>query len=397
VPSSIDTISAARIRQDAERATGLADYGDFDVLGPLGLLCASLNEEAGLNAFGRDFAHDRLVIALGSRLRVVEDRKRYPEIAEQKIERPIVMTGLPRSGTTMLFNLLAQDPDNRAPMAWEVMLPSPPPERASFATDPRIAVVQARLDAWGLTSPEIFAIHPFGADLAEECPFICEQVLVNTPYAAFWNVPGYVAAVAEVGREGVLAEHRKVLQHLQARNAGKRWILKSPGHLAHLDALTAVYPDAVLVQTHRDMRKVLPSYASLFSAERRLYSDDPRNSDAGKMLRERIPYLAGRLAAAADFREHARQTVVDLLYTELAADPMGAVRELYRTLDIELTPATDARMQAWLADNRKGKHGATDYSQAAAGVSEAEIDAAFGDYMARHGVVREDGGRFTFA
>lgn len=384
-----ESISPDRLLDDARRATGLQDFGDFDLAGPLALLCESLNSEARLNGLGERFARERLTTALSTRLKVVEDRKRIPEIAEQKIERPIVIPSLPRTGTTMLFNLLAQDPDNRVPMGWEVLLSSPPPQKATYDTDPRIAEAQAKLDSWGLTRAQTYAIHPLGALLADECPFICEQWMVNTPYGAFFNVPGYVAGTAGISRVAVFQEHRKVLQHLQARNPGKRWLLKAPGHLSVLDEFTQVYPDAAFVQTHRDLRKILPSYASLFNALRSTFSDDPANFDVKVMLANNIPALRDRLQKAAAFRAEADQTFVDVLYADLARDPMGAVRRIYQDLDLELTPGTAARMEAWLADNRKGKHGAPDYSLAAAGVSDAQIEAEFGDYMAQYGIPRE--------
>ncbi|MBV9996721.1 MAG: sulfotransferase [Caulobacteraceae bacterium] len=381
--------SAGALLDGARAATGLEDFGGFDLVGPLRLLCDALNEEAGLNAQGELFARERLATVLATRLKVVEDRKRVPEVAEQQIVRPIVIPSLPRTGTTMLFNLLAQDPDNRVPLGWETLLSSPPPRTASYATDERIAEAQALLERWGLRRPEIFAIHPLGADLAEECPFLCEQWMVYTPYNAFWNVPSYVAGTAAVSRVAVFREHRKLLQHLQVRKPGKRWLLKAPAHLAHLQELTTVYPDAVFVQTHRDLRKILPSYASLFNALRSTFSDDPRNFDVQAMLAMNIPALAHRLERAAEFRKDAPQTFVDVLYADLAASPLEVVRAIYGRLDLELTSATERRMAAWLAENRKGSHGAPDYSLAAAGISDDAVEAAFGAYMDRFAIPRE--------
>lgn len=385
----IAPIRADMLLEEAVAATGLDDFGDFDVATPLAALCDSLNGEARLNAQGELFARERLATVLATRLRVVEDRKRIREIAAQPVERPIIIPSLPRTGTTMLFNLLAQDPDNRVPLCWETLLSSPPPEAATYASDPRIAQAGAMLDRWRLNRPEIYVIHPLDAQMADECVFLCEQWMVNTPYSAFWNVPSYVQATASIDRVAVFAEHRKLLQQLQVRNPGKRWLLKAPSHLAQLDALTTVYPDAAFVQTHRDPRRILPSYASLFSALRRTFSDDPANWNADAMLRETIPALQHRLARAAEFRATAPQIFVDILYADLVADPLGVVRGVYRQLGLDLDPAVEARMAAWLDDNRKGKHGTPDYSLAAAGVTDADVDAAFGDYRARYGVPRE--------
>ncbi|MBV9841531.1 MAG: sulfotransferase [Sphingomonadaceae bacterium] len=374
---------------NATRETGLDDFGDFDISGPLAALCDALDREARLNARGEMFARERLATVLATRLRVVEDRKRIPAIADQSIERPIIIPSMPRTGTTLLFNLLAQDPDNRVPLCWETLFSSPPPEAARYDDDPRIDHAEAMLDRWGLSRPDVYAIHPLGARLADECVFLCEQWLVNTPYGAFWNVPSYVQATAGIDRIAVFGEHRKLLQHLQVRKPGKRWLLKAPSHLSQLDALTAVYPDAVFVQTHRDLRRVLPSYASLFSALRRTFSDDPANWNADAMLRETIPALRHRLARAAAFRATAPQTFIDILYVEMASDPLAAVRGIYRQLDLEFAPAVEARMVAWLAENRKGKHGTPDYSLAAAGITDADVEAAFGDYMTGYGIPRE--------
>ena len=157
---------------EAERATGLADWGGDDFREPLRILTTALNDEAELHAEGERIASRHLHDVLCGRLRMAEDRKRFPGIANEKIVAPVFVIGLPRAGTTFLHNLLTQDPNSRAPATWEIMYPSPPPERATWRDDARIAQCQAKLQDIGFLDEGLKAIHPFGAKRPEECNFI---------------------------------------------------------------------------------------------------------------------------------------------------------------------------------------------------------------------------------
>ena len=383
---------ATALMRDAERAAGLDDWGGVNVFAPLESLCRALNGEAELTPLGRRFATSRIPLMLRNRLQLVNCRKHNPAIAEQKILKPIIVLGLPRTGTTLLFNLLAQDRGNRSPRCWEVMMPVPCPERDTYDTDVRISETQVLLEEWGLRNPALMAIHPFDARFAEECPSLCEQVMVGTPYAAFWNVPTYQRETAGIDREGIFREHRHLLQHLQWRCAGERWLLKSPSHLADLPSVSRIYPDAVYVQTHRDITRVLPSYASFYRAFRMLFCLDPTKADPNRVGEQISRRLAARLAAGAAHRktkEGERLNFIDVLYADLIADPTSVVRSIYRRAGLTLSPETQTAMVRWLAQNQQGRHGRHGYSLAEIGINEDEVRHTFGGYMSEYSIPPE--------
>jgi hypothetical protein len=368
-------IDASALLRVAETRAGLTDWGWFDLETPLGVLVRALNEEAALTPAGQRAAAERLALVLEGRLRMIEDRKRRPEIAREVIRRPIFIPGLPRSGTTTLLQLLAQDPANRSPLTWEALSPSPPPQRATFSADPRIGRIQAMLEAHGFTRPEVMAMHPFGAEVAEECIFLCEHTMTYTPYGAFWHVPSYGAFIAGADHRAVFQVHREVLQHLQSANPAERWVLKAP----------------TLIQTHRDLGRIIPSLAKLFGALRSLFTDDPAKADVAEAARSQLGAWRAGLDAVTAFRERPGMDArfVDVDYKGLLADPIGTARAIYARLDLPLPADAAGRMQDWLDANPQGKHGAHTYALAGCGLTEADIDGAFGDYMERYRVTRE--------
>jgi hypothetical protein len=383
--------SADALMREAERRTGLSDWGWFDIRTPLDVLVRSVSAEANLNAFGERACARRLGFVLASRLRMVEDRKVMPAIASEQIRRPVVIPGLPRSGTTTLLQLLAQDPANRSALTWEIHAPSPPPEPATYHTDPRIGQVQALYDDSGLTRPQIMAVHPFGAGIAEECIFICEHAMTYTPYGAMWHAPTYGAYGAAADHAAVFQVHKEVLQHLQHRFPAERWVLKAPSHMFHLQEIADAYPDAVFIQTHRDLGRIIPSLARLFGALRSLYSDDPAKADVAAAARGQLASWEAGLRAMAEFRQKPGMEArfVDVHYQALLDAPIRAIETVYERFGLRLSGAAADRMRAWLAGNAQGRHGAHAYALADCDLTEADIERHFGAYMDRFGVARE--------
>ncbi|MBV9995051.1 MAG: sulfotransferase [Caulobacteraceae bacterium] len=383
---------ADALMADAEARTGLRDWGWFDIKSPLEALTGSLNAEARLTERGERACHERLSFVLANRLRMIEDRRRWPQIAAEEVRRPVIIPGLPRSGTTMLLQILAQDPANRSPLTWEILAPSPPPQSATFATDPRIAEVQSMLDRHGFTRPELMAMHAFDAELADECIFILEHAMTFTPYGAFWDTPSYGAWCARADDRGPYKVHKEVLQQLQFRAPAERWVLKAPNHMQHLPALVETYPDAVFIQTHRDLGRIIPSLAKLFGALRRTFTDDPAKADIVQAARGQLSAWTEGLNDMTQFRKDPAMDArfVDLNYKTTLADPIGAVEKVYSKFDLPLSAEAKSRMERWLAENRQGRHGAHEYSLAECGLTERDIDEHFGEYMERYGVTREE-------
>lgn len=380
--------SAAAMMRAAEEAVGLTDWGRDIFRRPFEVLIEDLNTTARLTPLGAERAYRRLFETLCARLGVIAERKRRPEIAAEQITRPIFVTGLPRAGTTFFHNLLSADPANRSPLTWEIMYPSPAPEEETYESDPRIAKAAEAMAFEGFMADDLLAVHPFDARRPEECNFIWELSFLSVNYAAWWNVPDYAALLYNVDFTDVYEEEREVLQLLQSRRRRDRWVLKTPAHIAWMDALLAVFPDALFVQCHRDPAKIIPSLSNNLTIWRRTFSDDVAPSDFG-MMEHQAEGL--RKLSALRARPGMADRFFDAHYLDVQADPIGALSACYRQFDVDLTPEREAQVRRWMEDDRaahaKGpKHA---YALQDFGLDLAKIDRIYADYFADFGVAKE--------
>jgi Sulfotransferase family len=355
-------LDADRMLSVASRRTRLYDFGDPVFRKPLERLVRSLECEARLNLVGRFAAREYLTGMLMNRLMLERDRARHPGIAHEQIRRPLVITGLPRSGSTFLHGLLAQDPASRVPLHWELRFPSPPPELSTRDTDPRIARA-ARHIRWFLRlAPEFRKIHPVGSRLPEECVVILSHAFLSFEFSSNWFVPSYQSWLEQQDLEPAYRYHRRFLEHLQWAYAGERWLLKAPPHLPGLRALCAVYPDANVIVTHRDPLEVVASVASLHVVLRRTFSGAVDPLAVGPEVSRMLAGDIRRGFAARDDGCGPPEQFLDVWYSQLIDDPLAVVRRIYRHFDLPLSMAVEARMHAYLAKNRKDRNGPHVYS-----------------------------------
>ena len=372
---------------EARKRTGLSDFGTDDFREPLEVLLRSYDEEAALTFVGRTAARMNTLRLLEQRLWFEEYRRRHPEIAAQEIRRPLVIVSLARAGTTLLHRLLARDPANRTPLSWELMFPVPPPERATYEHDPRIARAERELrlfERW--LAPGLPAVHEVGARLPEECLMIMAYSFRSFQFPSMNWVPSYQRWMEANDILPGYAYHRRVLQHLQWRCPGARWVLKAPAHIFGIDEIFATYPDAGIVHMHRDPLEVAASLTSLTTAIYAAFSERIDSHAVGRDLVETLHTGLARYFAARD-RDPARaERFLDIDYRELAADPMGTVRRIYARFDMELSDEADRRMRDFLAANPKGKHGEHRYSLAQFGIDRDVEARRFQTYRDRFGV-----------
>jgi len=364
----------------ASRETGLEDFGGDEFREPLRQILRGLETEAHLTPLGRVVARRDLLGLLTNRLRLTEDRKRHPAIAGERIARPFFIIGLPRTGSTLLHHLIGQDPASRAPQAWEVMAPSPPPEQARYEIDPRIADAERKLQWLDWLAPDFKAIHPLGARLAIECIAILSHSFLSSRFHTTYRVPSYQAWLKEQDLRPAYAYHRRFLEHLQWRTPAERWVLKAPAHCYALDALFAVYPDALVVQTHRDPRAVLGSVASLTLSIQSAFADP---LDLREIGREVMQSWTDGLARAMRMRHAgaiAAERFFDVRYQELLRDPIGTVRRIYTHFGLLLSAEGERRMRSYLASNPQHKHGRHDYALEAFGLDGTVLDKQFRRY-----------------
>jgi Sulfotransferase family len=382
-------LDAEGLAARATRTTGLEDFGDDGFRAPFEVLLDGLEREAALTLLGRIIARTDLTRLLENRLSMAAARKRHPEIHDGKIERPLVIVGLPRTGTTILHQLLAQDPANRVPMTWEVMYVHPAPERATYDTDPRIAQVEKQLADVDRLIPNFKAMHPMGAQLPQECVALTAHDFASMLFTTTHTLPSYQAWLDRSDLRWVYASHRRQLQYLQWRCPAERWVLKSPGHLWALDALLTEYPDARIIQTHRDPLRVVASLANLVAHLRSMASDTIDRHAIGREWSERLAAGLAHATAVRARRPPAASPVFDMHFRDFIRDEIGMVRQIYAHFDIELSAEAEARMRRFLAANPKDKHGAHHYSLADAGLDVATERARYCPYQERYRIASE--------
>jgi hypothetical protein len=346
----------------AREGTGLEDFGDGSFREAFRILLRAYETEAEFNFIGRICVHGDTVRLLSNRLRLMADRRHHPAIADEVIRRPLFITGLPRSGTTFLHALLAQDPAHRAPQVWEVMYPSPPPERASYATDPRITTTARQLKWLDILMPEFKTVHLIGARLPQECIAITSHDFRSYTFESMYAVPSYRAWHDRQDKRVAYEFHRQFLQHLQWRCPGQRWVLKAPSHLLALEALLQVYPDAGIILTHRDPLKVLASCTSFTEVLRGMFSDRVDKVSLAREVRQRWVEGAGLAVQYRQGTGDLQKQLFDVRYAELVRDPMSMVRQIYDYFDLEMTAAAEVAMERFLRANPKDKGGVHRYS-----------------------------------
>src|ERR1700760_1500817 len=329
--------------------TGLDDFGDDGWQPGLQVLVDGLVNGARLSVMGFKVAYADLIRALVNRLGVIDWRKKNPDVAAEQITRPIVIVGQPRTGTTILYDLLTQDPELRAPLTWEVDEPCPVPQPETYHNDPRIAQTQASIELSEQIIPGFLAYHPMGALVGQECVRITASEFTSMIFSVQYRLPSYYRwLLYEADHAAAYRFHRIFLQHLQSGVPGQ-WLLKSPAHLWHLDALLNEYPDAVIVQMHRDPLNVISSIAALTHHLRRMSSDESSIADCAAQSVEEITI---GLAREMDLRDRGvipPDRIVDVRFSDFMGDPWSTIKGIYRKLGRELSPAGENSMRAFLA------------------------------------------------
>jgi hypothetical protein len=384
----VPTLEVDALLAAARRRARLTDFGEWPIAEPLDRLMQSYRSEARLTTLGRVTVRELIVSLLDNLLRLEAERARFPQIAERRIEAPVFIIGLPRTGTTLLHGLMSEDPANRVPLTWEVMYP------ATFANTAE-GIEQARKRtasrlAWASRlAPQFVQIHPLAPDLPQECIAITAQVFLSIQFHTTHDVPAYETWLEHNSQRLAYEFHYRLLQHLEARGPGRRWVLKAPGHLFALEDLLARYPDARIIQTHRDPLRVLASMASHATVLRRAFSDSAEPKQIAADWTDRWARALQRFLAVRD-RSSPRQ-FLDLDYDDIENLPLETMGRVYDFLGWPLTDSARAAMTRFLDANPKNKHGAHRYSLAQYGLDREAEMRRFAAYCARfHIAVRAE-------
>jgi Sulfotransferase family len=365
--------TAEDLHASATKITGLSDFGADDYSDGLAVLLDSYAREADLTPLGRKVQRSFLRGSLIARLLSEASWQAYPDYASVPIERPIFVTGLPRTGTTALHRLLTADPGHQGLEMWLTQAPCPRPPRETWADNPVFQRMQAGFERHHVTHPEFMGVHYMAADQVEECWQLLQQSMRSISYECLAHLPTYSAWLRDQEWTGAYRRHRRNLQLIGLPDAGQRWVLKNPSHLFALDALLAVYPDALVVQTHRAARTAIASVCSLAAHASAGWS----GTFAGEVIgRDQLELWARGLewfTVARARYDPARFYDVD--YEGFVADPVRTVESIYAHFGLTLSGAAADAMRAL----RAGSVGAPAHHYALAdfGLTGEQVDERF--------------------
>jgi hypothetical protein len=363
----------------AMEATGLNDFGELPVHPGLEALCATYEANV-LDPAGRQRCYDRLVNLLSVRLRCERAFRNIPVVAEQTITAPVFVTGLPRSGTSALINLLNQAPENRGLLQWEVQFPDPWPDTGPGQADPRYGYLVKALEDG--QDPEFRKIHYVDADTPEECCMIHAYAFSGVQLGFEIMLEPYRSWFLAQDLKPLYEYEKRLLQLLNWRNPGQRWVLKAPAHMWAIDTIFSVFPDASFVWCHRHPLPVVASINSMNRQVMKMYAGDIghlQQADIGRSVMEWYALSLERGLAARE--RHPADRFVDCSQAEIAGSPMAVVERIYSARGFELGAEARSAMQGYIDANPKGKHGKHHYELESFGLTAGEVEERFAFYL----------------
>jgi hypothetical protein len=373
-------MDAARLVEDACEQTGLDDFGADGWREGLDRFVDSLDAEARLSELGALAMGAQITTNLTNRLRVTDWLSQHPEALDAPVERPIIVLGLPRTGTTLLCELLHRDPANRSLLRWAALDSVPPPKAGEESTDPRCEQARVAAEAMYAINPEFKAMHYEAADGPTEDVAVLSQDFKSQLWSVVANVGAYDEWLLACDQRSAYDYHRRVLALLQSSAPG-RWSLKTPHHCLALDEVVAHYPDARLVMTHRDPVTVVGSVCSLARSLTGTFSD----ADHGASIAARWTRMTEEMVnRVIDWRErNGDERFVDIGYRELTTDPIAALAGVYAHFDEELSPEARSAMRTYMDEHPAGEHGKHEYRLDELGLDAGEIEERFSRYRER--------------
>jgi hypothetical protein len=397
---SVVSLDAGALLSAAQSATGLSDSGDQWFRHPLERLCTALDEEAELHLAGRLRARTEIQLILQNRLRLIDLWKREPGTAREEVVRPIIVTGLGRSGTTLIHELLSCDPANRPPLLWELVhtvpgaaragddgLDPPPEEDWAALTHSEITLMDAMV-------PAFTAMHENGGDLPTECIFAFAHQFSSDIFTGMYNVPSYTIWKSGADQTPAYDWHRRMLQTLQwgatAQGGERSWVVKAPSHLGELDLVFATYPDARVVMTHRDPLRVVGSLADTMATLHWMHSDRVAHQTLVEFLCMGVEIQMNGVSSVRDSGTLPHGQISDVLYQDLVADPIATVIRLYDGWGVELSDEARSRLSAYVETRHHHRGpGEHRYRFEDTGLNLGEHRDLVADYQSRFGVPSE--------
>ena len=370
------SLDEEKLMQAARKRTQLSDFGDEGFREGLTVFLRALKDEAELNGMGQVVAYQMCVNLLSGRLLIIDSIKKHPDILQEVIEKPLIIAGLPRTGTTILQQLLCADPQARMLTSWEASQPCAPRK----GKDKRIEETQQQMEMLHKFVPGFQAIHATGAHLPQECIALMAFNFVSVQFELNFHVPSYSAWYKQQDIRPTLNFHKQCLQLLQYQRPKQHWVLKTPPHLSAMEELLETYPDACIIQPHRDPAQVMVSVSSLFYALQALGSD---TITPQKVAACEVENWGAHLDKGLQSRQKLTDNTAqfyDVYFEQLLDDPVACIEQIYANFNVPWSEALKNQLQTFMAENQREKHGKHDYDLAMFGLEQADLDQRFTHY-----------------
>ena len=374
------------LHEIAMEQTGLSNFGDSSYLVGLERILDSLDRDCDLNGSGKQVAPLKLVHVLKQRLLTEQAFAQNPALSEISIEKPLLITGLVRTGSTALHYLMAKDPSRQHLEYWLAEHPKPRPPCKNWSADPDFITSQGNIDLMFNAAPELKAIHFMAADWPEECGHLMAQTFTDDYWQCTRRNPQYNDWYEQADLEPTYRQHKRLLQLIGSNAPDKPWLLKYPVHMKHLKSFLTVYPDAQVIWTHRDPSAVLSSYVSLIEGFRSL-SVEPDTLDRNDILTEQMEIWGNATERAMAVRDQFPETqFYDLHFNDFMQDSVEQVKKVYAYFGLEFGPNCEQAMQQWCDENPQNKHGQHIHSRDTLSISKEQMLERFDTYIKRFGV-----------
>jgi hypothetical protein len=359
---SVVPLEPRELLEVAQRNTGLADFGADEWREGYERLLAAIKQEAQLTLLGRLMTRSDILRWLETRLQIEAVLKAHPQIDDEVIDAPVIVTGLGRSGTSIMLELLSQDPQFGSPRCWELEFPCPPPQTATYDTDQRSQRCHPLVTQWHRIAPAAGAMHENRGDLPAECIRGMNRTFKAQMQTVLFQVPTYTAWQEKQDMRPVFAYYKRTLKLLQWKNPRRHWLLKAPAYIDDMPAMFATFPGAQAIFMHRDPIKAHASIVSVLRTQFATRTDQPYDAGANRRLLtfEGVVDVLNKVIDEEQRGQIPREQLRHFKYADLISAPFAAIERLYGQLGLELTPTARARMEAYLRakpQGRAGKHG----------------------------------------
>jgi hypothetical protein len=363
---------------------GGADFGPDDYLPGLKVLLQSMDYDPHFSAQGRRAAWGQVVGVLKGRVHAIRSMKDNPGFDAQPIVSPVVITGVPRTGTTALHRLMAVDPRDQGLQTWLLDSPMPRPPIETWPSDPEFQKSMAVIEARYAAAPQKRAAHHIAAEEVHECCMVLWQSFVSNLWSCGWSAPTYDAWWGAQSEEAAYRYYYKCVQLIGSNEPNKRWLLKNPGHIENLDLLFAVFPDARVIQTHRDPAKAIPSLVSLLMNLHPIMEEGRVEQRAENMLAREVAKWSNAVRKAEAVRERHPGKVLDVVHADFHREPMAVLERIYAFVGMDIPGDVRAGLAQRIEEKPELARGVHRYDIRDYGMTEDEARAPFGDYVQRY-------------